>query len=190
VTSDTKDPRIARTRERALEAAEHLLFTEGLARVTFDGVRKETGISRSTLYRHWSRPIDLVIETWERNTRPLEFPETDDLRVDLTTAMNSTVDFLTRSPLGGCISALIDMAAHDPDMAQLHASFTTERRQAAMARLQRSIDSGELNPDTDPAQITDLLFGPIFYRHLLSHEPTSATYVEQLVDLVLGSVAA
>ena len=185
MSSATADPRIERTRTRALEAADHLLLTEGLARVTFDGVRRTTGISRSTLYRHWARPVDLVVETWERNTRPAEFAHTSDLRSDLIMVMNETAEFLENSALGACISSLIDMAARDADLAALHARFTASRRQPVITRLQHAIDAGELNDGTDPAQIVDLLFGPIFYRHLLSHEPTNRTYIEQIVHAIL-----
>jgi AcrR family transcriptional regulator len=187
VTSDSTDPRAAKTRTRALEAAEHLLFTEGLARVTFDGVRKETGISRSTLYRHWARPVDLVVEVWERNTRASDFPHTNNLHNDLVTALKSTVSFLEHTPLGKCISTLIDMAAHDPDMAELHASFTMQRRKPAATRLKHAIKNGELEPDTDVNQTIDLLFGPIFYRHLLSHSPTSSAYIDALTTRVINN---
>jgi AcrR family transcriptional regulator len=185
VTLAASDPRINKTRLRALEAADHLLRNEGLARVTFDGVRKATGISRSTLYRHWDRPIDLVVETWERNTRPAPFPDTDDLRADLIEALRRLVDFLQNTPFGTCIATLIDLAAQDPDLAELHASFTAQRRQPALDRLQRSMDTGELEPQSNIALMVDLLFGPVFYRHLLSHEPTDGDYLELLVDRTL-----
>ena len=50
---DNDDPRIARTRQHALHAALELVAESGLSGYTFETVSERSGISRSTLYRHW-----------------------------------------------------------------------------------------------------------------------------------------
>ncbi len=64
--TDTKqrrdDPRMARTRARALEATLELAAESGLHACTFDAVSERSGIARSTLYRHWSNQTELVME--------------------------------------------------------------------------------------------------------------------------------
>ncbi len=64
--TDTKqrrdDPRMARTRARAMEATLELAAELGLHACTFDAVSERSGIARSTLYRHWSNQSELVID--------------------------------------------------------------------------------------------------------------------------------
>ena len=53
VTDLRADPRVARSRTAVLDAATHLLVTGGPAAVTVDAVVAESGVAKSTIYRHW-----------------------------------------------------------------------------------------------------------------------------------------
>jgi AcrR family transcriptional regulator len=55
--TDWRDARVERTVAKVLDAVHRLLRTEGLGSVTFGRVSKETWVSRTTLYRHWSGPF-------------------------------------------------------------------------------------------------------------------------------------
>ena len=48
-----RDARVERTVAKVLAAAHRLLETEGLGSVTFGRISRETGVSSTTLYRHW-----------------------------------------------------------------------------------------------------------------------------------------
>ena len=51
----TKDARMVATREMALEAALDILQSKGVLAITHASISARTGISRSTLYRHWPK---------------------------------------------------------------------------------------------------------------------------------------
>jgi hypothetical protein len=62
---------------------------------------------------------------------------------------------------------------------------TRRNRQALAELLTRAVDREELRPDLDVERTVDLLWGPIYYRFVVSlieDEPIAADYVESVVD--------
>jgi hypothetical protein len=52
------------------------------------------------------------------------------------------------------------------------------------------MQAGELPAGTDIDVLADALWGPIFHRLLVSHMPIDRSFIEKLLDLVLGGAAA
>jgi hypothetical protein len=48
--------------------------------------------------------------------------------------------------------------------------------------LRRGVDRGELRADLDVDVAIDALYGAIYYRLLISHQPLSAEYAHAVVD--------
>lgn len=161
------------------------MVEEGLSAVTFDGLSRRTGISRTTLYRHWPRPVDLVIETFERLTEPEPVPVTDDLAADLRTIYRAARDGLEHGVWRRLVPSLIAAADVDPDLEDLHARFIAERRRPVLERLRRAVQDGEVRADADLDLAVDLMTAPLFYRRLLRHEHTPDAVVGQVVDVVV-----
>lgn len=46
-----------------------------------------------------------------------------------------------------------------------------------------------LRADLDLATTLDLLFGPVYYRLLFSHEPLDEAFAERCIDHVLAGIA-
>ena len=60
--SYSADPRAVRSREAMLAAARRLLAEEGLDAVTHQRVAQEAGVGRATVYRHWPRTDQLLLD--------------------------------------------------------------------------------------------------------------------------------
>lgn len=52
--------------------------------------------------------------------------------------------------------------------------------------LQGGSERGELRPDLDTEIAIDLLFGPIYYRLLMSGEPLTNAFIDRLVRTVMA----
>ncbi len=63
-------PRLARSRNRLLEAAGQLLATGGVEAVTVEAVTRMSKVARATLYRHFGSTTDLLAATFERLLPP------------------------------------------------------------------------------------------------------------------------
>jgi AcrR family transcriptional regulator len=179
------DPRVDRTRSKVIAAVHALFRTEGPAAVTFGRVSRETGVSRTTLYRHWPGPSELVADAWSRLVPSEQPPATDDLRADLVESFQRVRDAVESATMRRSLPTFLAAALDDEVIAGLHAAFVRDRRQPIVDRLGRARDTGDIAPDADPDLLVDLLSGPLFYRQMLRHEPTSDEQVTALVDAVL-----
>src|ERR1700678_3333305 len=78
----------ARTRDAVHEALRSLFAEEGPAALTHQRVAQRAEVGRATIYRHWPRPVDLVIEALSVIEQPVfrsrEGPVREWLSAELT----------------------------------------------------------------------------------------------------------
>lgn len=168
-----------------LAAVRRLLNSEGPHAVTFGRVSRESGVSRTTLYRHWAGPSELLADAWALVVPPNTVAHSADLRADLIELFTGVRDVVESATMRRSLPALLAAAQDDPVIATLHAGFVRDRRQPIIDRLEAARRAGDLAPDADPDMLVDLLSGPLFYRQLLRHEHTPDERVAALVDAAL-----
>jgi AcrR family transcriptional regulator len=183
-----RDARVERTVAKVLAAAHRLLETEGLGSVTFGRISRETGVSRTTLYRHWSSPSELISEAWARVAPSNHVSHSAELEDDLVGVFRAVRDVVESSTMRRSLPALLVAAQRDPVISSLHARFVQDRRQPIVERLRAAIADGQIRADADPELLVDLLSGPIFYRQLLRRTRTSDDDVRAMVAAALASV--
>ncbi len=183
-----RDARVERTVAKVLAAAHRLLETEGLGSVTFGRISRESGVSRTTLYRHWSSPSELISEAWARVAPSNHVSHSPELEDDLVEVFRAVRDVVESSTMRRSLPALLVAAQRDPVISSLHARFVQDRRQPIVERLRAAIADGQIRADADPELLVDLLSGPIFYRQLLRRTRTSDDDVRAMVAAALGSV--
>ena len=186
--SGRRDARVERTVAKVLAAAHRLLETEGLASVTFGRVSRETGVSRTTLYRHWSNPSELISDAWARVAPSNRVSHTAVLEDDLVAVFGAVRDVVESSTMRRSLPGLLVAAQRDPVISSLHTQFVRDRRQPIVERLRAAIAGGDIRADADPELLVDLMSGPIFYRQLLRRTRTSDHDVRTMVAAALASV--
>jgi AcrR family transcriptional regulator len=186
--SISRSARVERTVAKVLAAAHRLLETEGLGSVTFGRLSRETGVSRTTLYRHWSSPSELISEAWGMVAPPNQVAQTDELQDDLVAVFRGVRDVVESSTMQRSLPALLVAAQRDPVISSLHARFVQDRREPIVERLRAAVAGGEISADAEPELLVDLLSGPIFYRQLLRRTRTTDDDVRALVAAALASV--
>jgi AcrR family transcriptional regulator len=182
-----RDPRLERTEATVLNAVRRLLRTEGPASVTFARVSREARVSRTTLYRHWQSPSELLAGAWAQASPPHQVAHTADLRADLIEVFLDVRDLVESATMRRSLPALLAASQDDPVLTGLHADFVRTRRQPLVERIEAAKEDGDLLPDTDPDLLVDLLSGPLFYRQLVRRVPTSDERVAAMVDAVLAA---
>jgi AcrR family transcriptional regulator len=183
-----RDARVERTVAKVLAAAHRLLETEGLGSVTFGRISRETGVSRTTLYRHWSNPSELISEAWARVAPPNRVSHSAELHDDLVAVFRAVRDVVESSTMQRSLPALLAAGQRDPVISSLHARFVEDRREPIVERLRAAIAEGQIRVDADPELLVDLLSGPIFYRQLLRRTRTSDDDVRAVVAAALAGV--
>lgn len=181
------DPRMLRSRERVLAAAADLMTERGVAGATVEAVAARSGVAKTTIYRQWPNQAALVLDAFRSATADVPATDTGSLRADLVTLVGGLADALTRGPAGRLMSALVDAAERDPDVAHLHAQEARRRHLPVLVVLQRGIDRGELPAGADLDGLVDRLAGPVFHRRFVTGLPLDAAFVEHVVAAVLAA---
>ena len=178
----TDNPRITPTRQRALEATLELAADSGLKACTFEAISERSGVARSTLYRHWSNPSELVIDalTYEGVERVI--PDTGTLRDDMLTAMLELGRNLQTSTWGRLVPQLIAAASIDPEMRAIQAGNSEYHLGIDVEIIERAVTRGEIAEGVDANHAALLFSSPIFYRHLYAQQPVDARWIKDHVD--------
>ncbi|MFB2553091.1 TetR family transcriptional regulator [Ensifer soli] len=111
------------TRQRILEAAEHVFYRKGVSTATLDDVASEAGVTRGAIYWHFANKTDLVLELY--NSVPL--PQADMLACEVAAGTTGALAVIQRTA-----SDWLEMFARD------------QQRQRILTILLRSDYSGEL----------------------------------------------
>jgi hypothetical protein len=92
---------------------------------------------------------------------------------------------------GRIVSQIIAEGQADPEtLASYRERFIAHRRKVARAILQRGKQSGEFAPDLDPELALDILYGAIYFRLLVKHQPLDQQFAEALPKWALKAVLA
>src|SRR3954462_11174851 len=112
------DPRAVRSREAILVAARRLLSSDGPAAITHQRVSQEAGVGRATVYRHWPRSEQLLLDVMADADLPLfKDPETP-VRPWLHRQLRQMADDLMPPAVAGLSLAMMQSALWDAEMAR------------------------------------------------------------------------
>jgi AcrR family transcriptional regulator len=184
-------PRSERTRKALLEAAAELLERDGLRGLSMDAIAERAAASKATIYRWWPSKAALVMDAYLENTNPrIAFRQSGSTRTELRRQLRAVIRAMHQSPAGRTLAVLVAEAQHDPEVtAALRERFLAVRREDAARLLERGRERGELRADLDSGVVIDALYGALYYRLLVSREPTGPEYADTLLDQLYPGLA-
>jgi AcrR family transcriptional regulator len=179
-------PRSEHARAAILRAAIELLQSNGFSAMSVDAIAARAGVGKATIYRWWPNKAAVVMDAFLADTAPgMPFPDTGSTREDLRRQMRSVIRLFNTPAVGGPFVALIGESQHDPALAAaLRERFVASRRAAAKEVLRRGVERGELRPDLDLEVAMDALYGPLYYRLLVSGQRLTPRYADLLLDQI------
>jgi AcrR family transcriptional regulator len=182
-------PRDEVAKSRILEAALYVLEESGYANTTIDAIAERAGASKATIYRWWPSKAAVMLEAMrEAVAQELPFPDTGDLRQDVTLQLRNFLTLLT-GPRRCAIKAFVAAAQTDPEVSETFGSvWVSPRRQYAKKCLEK-YRGVSLRDDVDLDLVLDMLYGPLYYRLLIKHAPLSEAFTDALADFVLAGVS-
>jgi len=172
------------TRRRVIAATVELIDRIGYRSVTIDAIARASGVSKSTIYRHWSSREAVVLDAFTSDTdQSTEVADTGDAIADLRTFLLKLAFRLNVHGAGLIMTGLISHALDDPEFAQ---SFRTKvieaRRDAFLQILRRGQSRGQIRKDVDLRSVVDALYGSIHHRLLMTGEPIDEPFASALTD--------
>lgn len=183
-------PRNLEAQKSILSASYELLLENGFQAVTVDKIADRAQVSKATIYKWWPNKASVVMDGFlHAATDRLPVPDTGTTFNDIVIHTTNLTGFLT-SREGAIIKELLGEGQFDSGLAEAYRDrFFRPRRLEARGLLEKGVQRGELKNNLDIGTCIDLIYGPIFYRLLITGEALDDLYVESLVRSAFEGIA-
>jgi AcrR family transcriptional regulator len=184
-------PRSALAERAILEATRDLLAEGGVGQLTVEGVAARARVAKTTIYRRYRSKYELALAVLIDMVEQMGgVPDLGDTRRELVAFVGGAIRVLDGTLMGRVMQGLVSDLAAEPDLAAAFRAGAVARRRRAFGEiLARAIERGDLRPDTDRELAYELLFGPVYYRFMLSGRPLDPRLPERVADALLAAFA-
>jgi AcrR family transcriptional regulator len=183
--------RSQRTEAAILAATRDLLAKGGVRELTVEGVAAESGVAKTTIYRRWRSRDELALAVLIDMVQTVALvPARGDTRSELVALVRGAVRVLGKTLMGTVMQGLVSELATNSELARAFRERVVALRMHEVEQvLQRGIERGDLRPDIDIILTQEMLFGPVYYRLLLSGAPLDRGLAERIVDAVMPGLS-
>jgi TetR/AcrR family transcriptional regulator, regulator of autoinduction and epiphytic fitness len=181
------DPRIAETQRLVKEATLDLIAEIGFEGTTVELIAERSGVSRTTIYRHWPDPAVLFLEAFDPTTPARQPPTlTGDFTTDLDAYIHHVVERLNDERFVAALAAQIDKARRDPQYREAHLQYAVTRNEHGRSIFLAGKADGTLRDDIDPEHETDLILSFLVYQRIMKYRRLDNALVGALRNGVLA----
>lgn len=183
-------PRSEEAREAALAATVDLVLSLGVEGVTFEAVATQSGVAKTTLYRHFGSKQAMVAAAASSCFVEIATPDTGDLLEDLTLIFDRFHHAEDEQQLPSLIPALLTAGVSDPELGELVEEMLDERRRPIRTVLQLAQLRGEIAPDLDLDVAVALLVGPFVQRKMIDRKEVTPEFRDAVLKTVVPGLRA
>ncbi|MGA0601400.1 TetR/AcrR family transcriptional regulator [Caulobacter sp. KR2-114] len=185
-TPKPADPRVERSKAAVLAETYRQLTQSGVGGLSIDEVSRRSGVSKTTIYRHWPSRTALLIDACSRLSDAGEAPDTGTLRGDVHALASHLGAQLGAAAWTSVYPSIIDAAERDPEIAAMQSALHRGLMSPFDAVAARAVARGDMPAGKSPADLAACIVGPLFYRRWYSKEPID----ERFVDMLVGSAVS
>ena len=177
-----ENARTTRVREVIVDTAAGLLVREGAGAVTAVRIAEDTGVARTTIYRHWPDPTALLLDAIDRVVRPhVPTRITDNLEEDLMQALTNLQMRMRKKPFRFVFAALLDHANRDQNLVAAQRRFVNGVLQPIQDVITAAQQRGDLPSTVHVETASAQLAGPLFLQHVMLRSTISAELISETV---------
>lgn len=182
-------PRNAATEKAILTASYDLLLETGFGAVTVEKIAERAKVSKATIYKWWPNKAAVMMDGFlSAAMSRLPVPDTGSVIEDIVIQVTNLARFLT-SREGKVINELIAEGQFDSKLAEEYRlRYFNPRRLDSRHILERGVQRGELKQDVDLEICIDLIYGPLFYRLLVTGEKLDEAFIKILVTYAFEGI--
>ena len=158
------------------------LLREGRSGFSVAEVAERAGVHRTTVYRWWPTPTDLLREALTAHGARLTLPDTGSWPADVAAALEQLAGFLA-DPVELALTAAF-AAGDDPEGNRAQRDYWRPIEEQLERLVHRAIGRGELATDVDPASVALLITGPVFAYTLAYRAVPPPDLLERLASAV------
>ena len=154
---------------RLSEAVREQLGSLGYQALTIEGVSRQSGVAKTTIYRRWQSKAEMVFDLVIHRRDEEGLADSGSLTGDVEALAGRVVDLIAAEPGKSTLPGLLADMAGDPDLtARLQQSVVAAVRADIEAMVDRAISRGEVRAGADVDGLYAALLGvPYVHVHLL-----------------------
>ncbi|GAA4484199.1 TetR/AcrR family transcriptional regulator [Microbacterium panaciterrae] len=175
--------RSAAARDAILDATARLLAKQGYDNLTMEGIAKEAGVGKQTIYRWWPSRGALITDCMsEGRLMPIEIeiPDTGHLRADLNVWLESVIAVVSDPGGAALLRSLVAAAAEDGAVGDRLAEMLG-MDQALSLRFASAVRMDQLSEDA-PVDLLGLAIVGAIIVPVLARRPISPDELRRLLD--------
>lgn len=182
-------PRSEVARAAVLAATWALLERQPLDAVSIVDIARRSGVSKPTIYKWWPNKAAVAAEAFfEFMSVETPFPRGATAAIRLRRQIESLVDFYS-GDAGKVVGDIISQGRSDPDMLEnFKDRYLSRRRAEARKILEQGVEHGDFEENLDTDMALDMLYGPIYYRLLVTDGALDKKFAKALMDHVLDAI--
>jgi len=184
-------PRSEEAHQALLDATARLMEAMPIRQITIAGIAKEAGVGRPTIYRWWDSKCALVMDAFLATAAPqVPFPKDKSAIDALTLQVKRLIKFLCGRS-GRNVAEIVGEGQSDPHiLEEFRDRFFSQLLAPARAVIEKGKERGELDEHLDTELALDLIYGPIYYRLLVGHQPLNESFAKALLERVATALRA
>lgn len=184
-------PRSEEAHQALLDATVRLMEVMPIRNITIGGIAKEAGVGKPTIYRWWDSKFALVMDAFLASAAPqVPFSQSASATDALTLQVKRVIKLL-RGRSGRIVAEMVGEGQSDPHiLEEFRDRFFSHLLAPARVVIERGKESGELDAGLDTDLTLDLIYGPIYYRLLVGHQPLDEAFAKALPDRVITALGS
>jgi AcrR family transcriptional regulator len=183
--------RNAEVRDAVRRATLDLLVTEGFDAVTLPAVARRAGVNKTTLYRSWTSPAELLGDALAE-LEALALPDIDTGRFasDVEAFVASRLQLIREPHAAAILRAVVGAAEPHPALYAWVETFWKPRQREWRSPIERAIERGELLPSAREVPLVELVAGPLLLAQLATRRRVTRPEVETIASIIVAGVCA
>lgn len=184
-------PRSEASKTAILNATIDLLEEYGYSTLTIEAIAARAGVGKATIYRWWPNKSILALDAFLMSTESrLYFQENTSIRENFRQQLHALANVFN-GILGKTVVALVAESGEDSEIAKaFYTQYLKPRREDAILILERSIDRGEIQAGINLDVVSDMLYGPVYFRILIYKKKVDSNFIDTLVGQVMKGIGA
>ncbi|MDQ7017884.1 MAG: TetR/AcrR family transcriptional regulator [Robiginitomaculum sp.] len=182
-------PRSEQARLSILGTTAKMMEDLPIRSITIDGIAKAANVGKPTIYRWWDSKCALVMDAFLERMTPASPPKPDtDITQNLVNLLKGTIEHL-RGREGEIVAEIIGEGQSDPHiLEEFHTRFFCQILKPARQIIERAKEIGMIDQNLDTNLALDILYGPIYYRLLVRHQPLDDHFTQSLPGRVVSAL--
>lgn len=182
-------PRSEEAHRALLEATTRLMEAMPIRNITIAGIAKEAGVGKPTIYRWWDSKCAIVMDAFLDATAPhIPFPKGKSALDSLAMQVRLVIQLL-RGRSGRIVAEMVGEGQSDTHiLEEFRDRFFSQLLAPARAVIERGKEAGEFDKSLDTDLALDLIYGPIYYRLLVGHQPLDDHFAMALPERIAAAL--